>query len=256
MATIAQAPLKSAENEAFYFHIALVMAAFVVVGFSTQWLMGRSSFSARPLVHVHGVVLMGWIAIFTTQSWLAAHGPTGLHRRLGQLAAAWVVMVIVAGFAIIVDGIQRGKTPFFFQPQHFLIANPMSVLCFGAIVAAALRLRRHSDWHMRLQICATSAIMGPAFGRLLPMPLLIPYAWYAAFGCGLLFPLAGALRDLRRDGRVHPAWWWGMTAIVATAAMSSLIAFSPLGDAIYAGVTAGHPGAARPGLAFAPPPPM
>lgn len=256
MATIAQEPLVAAGKDSFYFRIAVAMAVVVVAGFTMQWAMGRSTFAARPLVHVHGVIFMGWVTIFVTQSWLGSHGPAALHRRLGQIAALWVLLMILFGFWITIDVVQRGTAPFFFLPQHFLVANPANILCFGIIVAAALRLRRRSDWHMRLQICAMAAILGPAFGRLLPMPLLTPHAWDIAGAFGLLFPLAGALRDWRQDGRVHPAWWWGMLGIVAAIPVAQLIAFSPLGDFLYAWVTAGHPGAAIPGLAFAPPPPM
>jgi hypothetical protein len=199
---------------------------------------------------------MGWVAIFVTQSWFASRGPAALHRKLGQLAALWTLLMVVFGFWITIDVIQRGTAPFFFQPQHFLIANPTNILCFAIIILAALRLRRRPEWHKRLQLCAMAAILGPAFGRLLPMPLLTPYAWDIAGLCALIVPLIGALRDRRRDGRIHPAWWWGMLAIVAPIPIAHLIAFSPLGDGIYAWVTAGHPGAGVAGLAFAPPPPM
>lgn len=256
MATIAQEPPRAAPENNFYFRMAAAMAIIVVAAFTTHVVMGRSTFAARPLVHVHGVIFMGWVAIFVTQSWFASRGPAALHRKLGQFAAWWTLLMVAFGFWITIDVIQRGTTPFFFQPQHFLIANPANILCFAVLVTAALRLRRQRDWHMRLQLCAMAALLGPAFGRLLPIPLMIPYAWQAALLCGLIFPVIGAWRDWRRDGRVHPAWWWGMAAIVAPIPLAQLVAFSPIGDAIYAAVTAGHPGAAVPGLAFAPPPPM
>lgn len=232
------------------------MAIVIVAGFSMQWAMGRSTFAARPLVHVHALVFMGWVAIFVTQSWLALRQRTELHRIIGQLAALWVLLMVVFGFWLTVDVVQRGTTPFFFQPQHFLIANPANILCFAIIVAAAYRLRRRPEWHMRLQVCATAAILGPAFGRLLPMPLLTPYAWDVACLCGLIVPGIGALRDRRRDGFVHPAWWWGMAGIVAAVPIAWVVAFAPPGAALYAWVTAGHPGAAVSGPAFASPPPM
>ena len=256
MASIAQEPRAAADKDSFYFRSAVAMAIIIVAGFSMQFAMGRSTFAARPLVHVHGLIFMGWVAIFVTQSWFASRGPAALHRKLGQLAAFWTLLMVFFGFWLTADVIQRGTTPFFFQPQHFLIANPANIFCFAILILAALRLRRRPDWHKRLQLCAMAAILGPAFGRLLPMPLLAPYAWDIAGLCGLVVPLIGALRDRRRDGRVHPAWWWGMLAIIAPIPLAQLIAFSPLGDSIYAWVTAGHPGATVPGLAFAPPPPM
>lgn len=235
---------------------AIVMAVIVVVGFSTQFLAGRSTFSTRLLVHIHAVVFMGWVAIFLTQALLGSSGRIALHRRVGMLAICWVPLMVVMGCWITADKTTLGTTPFFFRPQHFLIANPISVLFFAMFFVAAVRMRRRSDWHMRLQICAMACIMGPAFGRLLPMPLLIPYAYQTASLVCIVFPLAGIIRDWRRDGKVHPAWWFGLAAMPAAVLFADLVVYSPMGDAIYAWVTAGHPGAATPGLEFAPFPPM
>src|SRR5205807_363431 len=93
-----------------------------------------------------------------------------------------------------------------------------------------------------------------AFGRLLPLPLLQPWAWEAAFAASLLFPAAGIVADLRRSGRVHPAWRYGVGAILASFVLIEAITYSPIGTALYRVVTAGSPGAAVPPLDFAPPP--
>lgn len=256
MATLAPAQSHTSEADNFFRTLAILMAVTVVAGFSVQFLAGRSSFAARPLVHMHGLAFMAWVGLFVTQAWLATHGPISLHRRLGWIGAVWVVVLLVMGSLISIDVTQRGTAPFFFQPQNFLIANPLSAIVFAALAWTAIRLRRQTDWHMRLHICAMTAIIGPAFGRLLPMPLLIPYAFEIAGLVGLLFPIAGMIRDWRKYGRVHPAWYWGVGAFLAVIPVSHLIANSAMGDAIYAAVTAGHPGAAVPGLEFAPPPIM
>ena len=255
MATIAPAQIHAATADSFFRTLAIAMGLTVVAGFSLHYLMGRSTFAARPLVHLHGLVFMGWVGIFVTQAWLATHGPIALHRRLGWIGAGRVVLLIVMGCLISIDVTQRGTAPFFFHPQHFLIANPMGMFAFAILVWSAIRMRKQTDWHMRLHICAMAAIIGPAFGRLLPMPLLIPHSFDIAILAGLLFPLAGMIRDWRRDGKVHPAWWCGVLVILATLPLAHLISYSPVGDAIYAAVTAGHPGANVPGLEFAPPPP-
>ena len=256
MASLAPAQPQSASADSFFRTLAILMALVIVAGFSMQYLAGRSSFAARPLVHLHGLAFMGWVGLFVTQAWLATHGPIALHRRLGWIGAGWIILLLVMGSWISIDVTQRGTAPFFFRPQHFLIANPLSLIVFAGLAYAAIRLRRQTDWHMRLHICAMAAIIGPGFGRLLPMPLLIPYAFEIAGIAGLLFPLAGMIRDKRKFGRVHRAWLWGVFAILSVIPASYLIANSPLGDAIYASVTAGHPGADVPRLEFAPPPPV
>lgn len=244
------------DGSRFYRIAAVVMALVIVTGFSMQFLAGRSSFAARPLVHVHGLVFMSWVAIFTAQAWLATQGATVWHRRIGRLAALWLPLMLVMGLWITIDVVQRGTTPFFFLPQHFLIGNPLNLLFFMALVGAALTLRKRTDWHMRLQISAMAALLGPGFGRLLPAPLLMPWSWEIAGLLGLIFPVAGALVDLRRSGKVHPAWWWGMISIAGVVPLAQVIATSPLGDVIYASTVAGHPGEAVPGMAYPAPPPL
>lgn len=248
--------LTARDGSRFYRTATVVMALVIVAGFSLQYLGGRSSFAARPLVHVHGLVFMSWVMIFTVQALLATQGASAWHRRVGRLAALWLPLMLVMGLWITIDVVQRGMTPFFFKPQHFLIGNPLNLVFFLCLVGAALALRRRTDWHMRLQISAMAALLGPGFGRLLPAPLMMPWSWEISGMLGLIFPVIGALRDWRRDGRVHPAWWWGMAGIAAVVPLAQLIAASPLGDAIYAATVAGHPGEGVPGMAYPAPPPL
>ena len=254
MATLASSEDHPAAAERFVLNMALAMALTVVIGFSTQLAMGRSTFASPLRVHLHAVVFMGWVAIFVTQSYLATRGPLALHRKLGWLATGWAGLMIVLGFAVTLGMVRHGTVPFFFKPQQFLIADPLTVLVFGGVTAAAVVNRKRTDWHARLHICGMALLTAPAFGRLLPMPLISPYALEAAGAATLIFPVAGMIRDRRKLGRVHPAWLWGVAALVGTVAVYDTIAYSPLGASLYQLATAGTPGAAVPGLEFAAPP--
>ena len=254
MATLAPIDDRPAVAERFALKMAIAMAITVVLGFSTQLVMGRSTFASPLRVHLHAVVFMGWVAIFVTQSYLATRGPLALHRKLGWLATGWVGLMIAMGLMVTVAMVRNGTVPFFFMPQQFLIADPLTVLAFAGLTAAAIVNRKRTDWHARLHICGMAVIIAPAFGRLLPMPLLSPYAFEAAGIATLIFPLAGMIRDQRKLGRVHPAWLIGAATIIGTILLFDLIAYSPLGDTLYHLATAGSPGAAVPGLEFAEPP--
>lgn len=256
MATLAPAAPAASSDDRFFMRMAVVIALTIIAGFTIQFAMGRSTLAARPLVHLHGLAFMGWVILFVTQVRLATSGPLSLHRRLGWVAAGWAVLLVVMGFAITIDVARLGKTPFFFLPQYFLIANPLTVLCFALLTASAIRRRRDPDWHKRLHICATIAIIGPGLGRILPMPLMGPYAFDIVVAVSLLFPFVGMFRDLRNDGGVHPAWWRGVIAIALIVPLAHVIANSPVGDFLYAAITTGHPGAAMPPWEFGPPPPM
>lgn len=255
MATLAAGPRITANrDERFFFWSAWAMALVIASGFSLQFAMGRSSFAAPPLVHAHAVVFMGWIAIYVAQNTLVARGDIALHRRLGWIAAGWTLAMLLLGFLVTIAMARRGHVPFFFRPLHFLVFDPVSLLAFAGLTWSGIALRRRTDWHRRLNFCGTALLIGPGFGRLLPMPLLVPYAFETTFAAVMLFPLAGIWADLRRLGRVHQAWLWGVGAMLGSLVLTEALTYSAPGQAIYRAVTAGSPGAKVPPLAFGDPP--
>lgn len=250
MATSAISVPQSAAPMAFFRKMAITMALVNVIGFSFHLAMGRSSFAAPLMVHIHAVIFMGWTALFVTQAMLGTGGRIDVHRRVGMIALFWVPVMMIAGTLVTADVVARGAAPFMFLPQHFLIANPANLLCFAAMFFFAVSMRRRSDWHVRLQLGAMACIMGPAIGRLMPLPFMVPYSYQIPALVCLVVPIAGLIRDWRRDGRVHPAWLVGVAAILAGLILPELIAYSPLGDALYAWITTGQPGETVPGLEF------
>jgi hypothetical protein len=255
MATLADDRLRSPRtDERFFLGAAIAMALVIVAGFSLQLAMGRSSFSSPLLVHAHAIVFMGWIVIYVLQNIFAASGRMTLHRPLGWIAAAWILPMLVLGCMVTVAMARRGQVPFFFRPLHFLVFDPVTLFTFAGLTVAAILLRRRTDWHRRLHYCGMSMLLGPGFGRLLPLPLLQPWAWEATFAASMLFPIAGLFAERRRGGRAHPAWRWGLGAMIAAFLMTEAITYGPLGDALYRGVVAASPGAAVPPLDFASPP--
>lgn len=243
-------------DDRFFLIAAVMMTLVIFSGFSFQLAMGRSSFASPPLVHAHALVFMGWVVLFLLQNIFVATGRTALHRRLGWIGAGWIVAMVILGFLVTLRMVRGGTVPFFFQPVNFLIFDPVAVLTFAGLTIAAIINRRRTSWHRRLHYCAMSMLLGPAFGRLLPLPLLAPWAYEATFAALMLFPIAGVIADYRRSGSVHPAWRWGIGTMVASLLLTNAISYSPLGTAIYRMATAGSAGATIDPLAFPPPPPL
>lgn len=241
-------------DDGFFLGGAIAMTVVIFAGFSLQLAMGRSSFAAPPLVHAHAIVFMGWVVIYLLQNAFVATDRMALHRRLGWLAAVWMVPMLVLGCMVTFAIVRRGGVPFFFKPVQFLVFDPVSLITFAGLTGAAIVLRKQTDWHRRLHFCGMAILLGPGFGRLLPMPLIAPWAWEAVVVVCLLFPLAGIVADLRRSGRVHPAWVWGVAVTLGSALATEAITYSPAGAAFYSAVTAGSPGAAVAPLDFPPPP--
>ena len=97
-------------------------------------------------------------------------------------------------------------------------------------------------------------ILGPAFGRLLPSPFLIPWAFEVTTMAGLIFPLIAIAREWRQ-GAVHPAWRWGLPLLPFMLLLGYGLGHSAFAGEIYGWVTAGTPGAAIDPLAYGAPPP-
>lgn len=255
MATVVDRSLEAnAGNDRFFVGAAFAMTLVIVAGFTNQLAMGRSTFYSPPLVHAHAIMFMGWVAIYLLQNIFVATDRMTLHRRLGWVAAGWMVPMMVLGFGVTVALVRRGQVPFFFRPLQFLVFDPLSLVAFAALTGSAILMNKRTQWHRRLHLCGMSMLMGPGFGRLLPMPLLQPWAWEAAFAAGLVFPIAGIVADLRRSAHVHPAWRYGICGMISAFVLIETLTYSGVGQALYRAVTWDSPGANIPPLEFAQPP--
>lgn len=253
MATIADTSAQVRGETRFFHVMAWIMSLVIVAGFTLHLVAGRSTFAVPAVYHVHAIIFMGWIALYLAQHLTIDRGAVALHVRLGKLAYVWVPAMVIAGCAIMIAVARRTGGPFFFDVNEFLISNLAMLVCFGGLAIWALRRQRYTGWHRRLMLCAMAVLTGPGLGRLLPLPLMIPNAWTITIAATMLFPAIAMVRDVRREGRVHPALIWGTALYAGTFIASMLLAYSPLGYAITEAVIAGTPGAERPMQAFLPP---
>lgn len=253
MATLAPSLETQRGEERFFFTMACAMSAVIIAGFSLNLAMGRSSFSLPWFYHFHAGVMLGWIGLYLTQNALIFRGNLALHRRLGWLSVPMLPLVAVMALLIVTTSIRRTGGPFFFDQNQFLISNSMGLAVFLGLGIWAILVRANTGWHRRLMFCAFAILTGPGIGRLLPMPLVIPYAWWIGMAVPLVFPLIGMLADKRRYGSVHPAWFWGVGLVIGVQILSDLIAYSEWGVAFTRDFVAGTPGAERPMEAHLPP---
>lgn len=251
MATVAGA--SRVENTRFFSIMAAIMSLVIVAGFSLNLAMGRSSFAAPWPFHVHAVIFMSWIALYLAQHFSIASGNRDLHVRLGKLAYLLVPLMVAAGALIMIVVARLTGGPFFFHVSEFLWSNLSLLGLFGGLAWWALRQRRYTGWHRRLMLCAMAILTGPGLGRLLPLPLMIPHAWTITVCATMVFPAIGMIADWRRDGRVHPAYLWGLGLYVAVFVLSVAIAHTAFGMAVTEWVIADTPGAERPMEPFLPP---
>ena len=221
-ATIAIAHNDSARERKFFLGMALWIATTVVTGFGLSIVLGHSSFASPWWVHVHGLTFMAWTGIYVLQNTLVSAGNLRLHRRLGWIAFGWANWMVVVGIVATCASVATHRVAPFFTPTYFLALDPILVLTFYAFTVAAIVLRQHTDWHRRLMLSGTIYVIGPAWGRMLPMPILggVRGSWAILAMQQVLYFSVAAGYDLITRGRVHPAYFWGIGgSILATSLM-------------------------------------
>jgi len=214
MATAAPSTAITAERR--FFLLMAAIAATIFAGFGTNFALGRARLSDLPVqVHLHALFFAGWVVLFVVQNALVDRGSLRLHRRLGWIGAGMVPIMAALGVVATVMCVRRGAVPPFFPTNIFLVMNIIGVLAFAAMNAAGILLRARPKWHRRLMLCGTIELTAPAFGRLLPMPLLGP--WGPALLCLSMLVLVaiGIGFDATTSRKVHPAWWTGALVILA-----------------------------------------
>lgn len=199
----------------------------VVAGFArTYFLKLLYQTPALPwLVHLHGAVMTSWFLLFCVQTCLIARHRTDLHRRLGIVGAALVVVMVVLGMIVVTHAAAREvhahtkDAPFFLM---LLALDPFMLLVFAALATGAIAMRnRRSDVHKRLMLLATLSLTLFAIGRL-PFPSEA-LAWLIYAVC-LFVPV---IIDTVRNHRLHPAFGWGAPAVFVSLYLVRQLAVTP-----------------------------
>jgi hypothetical protein len=228
MATIA-VPEQSAQQRerTFYFRMSLVFLAAAVAGFGFFFAIGASSFASPWWVHVHALTMVGFLGLYVAQSWLVHRGDLATHRRLGVAGAVVSVWLVVYGSWAITQTIALGRIAPFFTANFFLAMDWTNMAVFAGLAWAALAMRRRPDWHKRLMFGAMLSLMSVAWGRLI-LPQVFDQRGIVLILVVLLGHVAAAmLFDRRALGRIHPAHWWTVGALVAWVGLTFLLADAP-----------------------------
>lgn len=210
----------------FYVRMASAMVAVAVIGFApTYWVpMSRGTLVVTPLVHAHALLFFGWMLLFWTQTWLAAHGRLGRHRELGVAGVILACAMCIVGVATAASSLERAAAAGFGAAgRAFSVVSFTAVLFFAVVVAVAVLNVRTSATHKRLMLVATASLLQAGVGRwfalfLRPPDAVGPPLVIATVSAGLatdLLIVAAMIHDRRTRGRVHRAYWIAGTALVA-----------------------------------------
>jgi hypothetical protein len=234
---------RPAGDERFFLIASAAMVALIVAGFLKLYLRGISTFAAPWPVHVHAVAFMAWVGFFMLQVTLATTGRIDLHKRLGWLGAALIPVLLIIGALILFRMMRNAAVPPFWTYAYFMVMNLMALVAFATLTIAAILMRKETQWHRRLIFCGMAALVVTPFNRLAPDAVLAKSMSLIPAIALLGFPLAGMAADWLRERRVHPAWWWGLCALILSGVTTETLGRAQIAGEMAALVTAGSLGA-------------
>ena len=199
----------------FYLGTSILFLALVGWTFARTYYL-RPFFGEAPLpllLHVHGMVMTGWVVLLVVQSGLIAGRQVQWHRRLGVVGSAWAALVVLLGTTTTIHAAARevrahtAAAPF---QVTIMGLEVVQMVLFAAFVATAIMLRRRVDVHKRLMLLTIACMLPSAIARL-PVSFmtntLILTTLYA-------FVLTCVAIDTLRHRRLHPAFGWGGLAVL------------------------------------------
>jgi hypothetical protein len=200
----------------FFFVMAAFVAVVIASGFLSRIATGAITFAQPWPTHVHAVSFMSWLGVFVAQSGLALRGSMALHATLGRAGVALAAWMTVVGVAVTANAVASGCVPPFFTPPYFLMLDWLNAGLFLGLVLWAVRMRRRSDWHRRLMLCATVYVGIPGFARLILLVSPAPDV-FKLLGAYLAFLAPAIAFDLVTRRRIHPAYLAASGIVIITA---------------------------------------
>ena len=205
--------------------LACVILSFPLTYFQPM-LTGSRRFSA--FYHIHGAAFFGWILLYAWQTHLAASGKIARHREFGLAGIALSALLLPLGVIMAVLAIQHRMAAGDAHPSDFTAYNMVDLATFTILMSASIAtVTRHPDWHRHFTYGAALCLVGPAISRwFLPLP---PFPPFTDFGPNILADLlliALVLHDRTTLGRIHPASWWVIAALVPIHLLTPVLASS------------------------------
>jgi hypothetical protein len=215
----------------FYIAMAATFAIVAFTGFApTYWMrLPSGTFVGTPMLHLHGLLYSLWTLFFLSQALLVANGRLRHHKAWGLAGISLATAMVFVGLAVATAGLERRLALGYGDAARAFAIVPVSAaLLFGGLVTAAMVTWRRPEWHKRLMLVATAALMQPAIARYFFLakgagdagarqvgpPPQVEFTMMPAFVADL-FIVAAIAYDWRARGRPHAAYLWAFGAVLA-----------------------------------------
>lgn len=175
-----------------------------------------------PVLHVHAVLMGGWLLLLLAQTTLVATGHKAFHRKLGLASLALAPAIVVTGLILVPTdyhlmwnamktapaAAQAGVKQIVVVLGNVMFFQIRAGISFALFVGLALLARRADPGlHKRLMIIATVVPLGAAVDRIDWLPSTLPGNPISIDLYALLWLSPMIVWDLFRTGRLHRAYW-------------------------------------------------
>lgn len=201
--------LNSLRVRPFYIGLSVLIGVIVTLGFWPSYfgpLMNGTVL--KPLrIHVHAVVFVGWLVLFSVQVLCAAMGNIKWHKRLGHWGMAYGLVLIGVGIytAVARAALETGE---FYGPV-------LDMVIFAVFLGLAFYYRKKPKFHTKLMIVATTMLLIAAVGRLWFIPALPESMRTPVFLFIWFLPvILAVVRDYLGQQRIHPIYIAGFMCFI------------------------------------------
>jgi hypothetical protein len=179
-----------------------------------------------PLIlYVHAVVFRGWLLFFILQSGLVRAHNVWWHRRIGWFGMALGITITVVGVSTAITMARFNTVQLHSGDEDSFLMIPLfDMVCFTTTFALAICCRKKPEFHRRLMLIATCALIAAAFGRF--PERLLPHEFFYAGVAGLI--LLGVVRDLMVSRTVHRVYLYALSMYIVGQTLVTYTAFHQL----------------------------
>lgn len=199
---------------------AIAFPLLVLAGFARTYYL-RGLFDVPPLpsliVHLHGVTMTAWVALFVTQVWLISSKRVRVHQRLGFMGIGLAALILPIGFVAAVRAAKYGSpsTPPGVNPLGFMIVPLFDLIMFTIFFGAAIYYRKKPAQHKMLMLLTAINFLPPAIARIPIAPLrALGPLWF--FGLPTVLVLSCLGLDGWRHRRVNVVFLVGALLLIAS----------------------------------------
>ena len=210
-----------------YLTAAIAFAVIVLAGFGRTYYF--KMFTGTPplpsmLVHIHGIVMTAWVALFAVQVWLIRTKKPKVHMSLGMLGIALAMLVIVVGFFTSASAAKFGSAsaPPDVPPLAFFIVPFVDIIFFAVCFAAAIYYRTNLANHKRLMLLTAISFLPPAVARI-PLEFVPKLGPILFMGVPAAMVIGFLIYDTWRHKKLNRVFLIGGTILVVSYPLRMII---------------------------------